>query len=347
MLRVSRDIVEQVRSARVADHLHGHLQAAIKLEHATLPPYLTALYSIKPGSNEEAARAIRSIVIDEMLHMTIAANVLNAIGGKPQINGRKFIPDYPGPLPMGIGDDLTVGLRPLSKDVLENTFMVIEEPEKPLRFGAQAKAGEPKYATIGEFYEAIIDKIEELGDCCFSGNGNSPQVVDARWFPAHELFAVSTAKDAKRALNLVIQQGEGTRTNPLDPGGGRAHYYRFAELLHGRRLVRDKKARNGYSYSGECIRLDAGGIWDLVENSKADMYEPGTRARRLANQFNFSYTSLLNVLHAAFNGQPSHIDRALGLMYSLRLQAQKMAEVVDAKSGKHVAPPFEYAAVNA
>ena len=68
-----------------------------------------------------------------MLHMTIAANVLNAIGGKPVINKPHFIPHYPGPLPLNIGD-LIVPLAPISKTLVKKIFMEIEEPEDPIDF---------------------------------------------------------------------------------------------------------------------------------------------------------------------------------------------------------------------
>ena len=92
MLKIEPAILEQVRSATKASDLYTHLQGAIELEHSTIPPYLTALYSIKKGSNREAAAIIRSVVMEEMLHMTIAANTLNAIGGAPEINTSGFIP---------------------------------------------------------------------------------------------------------------------------------------------------------------------------------------------------------------------------------------------------------------
>ena len=37
---------------KTLEDLHEHLQWAIELEHATIPPYLCALYSIKDNSNQ-------------------------------------------------------------------------------------------------------------------------------------------------------------------------------------------------------------------------------------------------------------------------------------------------------
>ena len=36
------------------EELQRYLYAAMQLEHATIPPYLTALYSIHPGTNSDA-----------------------------------------------------------------------------------------------------------------------------------------------------------------------------------------------------------------------------------------------------------------------------------------------------
>ena len=59
--------------------LHEHLQAAVELELLVIPPYLCALYSLRPMTNAEASLVIRSVVVEEMLHMVLAANVLNAL----------------------------------------------------------------------------------------------------------------------------------------------------------------------------------------------------------------------------------------------------------------------------
>ena len=153
--------------------LHRFLQAAIELEHSTIPPYLTAYFTLKLGRNEEIAAIIRGIVIEEMLHMATAANVLLALGGSPQIDKPRFIPRYPGRLPMNVGDEVIVGLAKFSKELVYETFMKIEEPEQPLDFPARAavEAGVPEleFATIGEFYQAIIEKLRAFGDGIFVG----------------------------------------------------------------------------------------------------------------------------------------------------------------------------------
>ncbi len=357
MLKIRPQIIKEIIAASTAADLHKHLQAAIELEHATIPTYLTALYSIKLGCNQEAYDIIRSVVKEEMLHMVIAANVLNAIGGEPQVNHPGFIPTYPGPLPMNVGDGLIVNLAPLSKDVLENTFMAIEEPEEPIDFPVlMTTEVEEEYQTIGLFYQAIIHKLKELGPSCFTGDP-SRQVVNEQWFPLEYLFPVKDVDTAVKALTIIVGQGEGTSNSPenpyslKNPDSRYAHYYRFAEIFYGGYLQKNPDATSEedkyfYDHRNHPIPLDPNGIWDLVENSKAENYQEGTAARRMVDQFNFSYTNLLNGLHKTFNGYPDYLDTVMGLMYELKLQAQKMMEITDPTSGKQVAPAFQYATVN-
>ncbi|NET39796.1 MAG: hypothetical protein F6K19_48875 [Cyanothece sp. SIO1E1] len=350
MLTIPLQIVKEIQRAQAAVDLHRHLQAAIELEHSTIPPYLTAMYSIKQGYNQEAYRIIRSVVVEEMLHMVVAANVLNAIGGHPIVNRPDFIPSYPGPLPMNVGHGLQVGLAALSKEVLWETFVAIEKPDNPQdfpRFTMEAlRDGEEGYATIGDFYQAIIAKIEELGEAIFTGDP-SLQITNEQWFPASELFPILDVKTAIRALTLIVEQGEGLpEGKPVDPEGNLAHYYRFLSIYYGKQLVKDPSVPEGYSYSGTPIPFEEDGIWNLVTNSKANDYSPGTKARRLVDQFNVSYTSLLNSLHDTMNGNPNGLNQAMGLMYDLKLQAQHMVEI-ELTSGRRVSPSFEYATVNA
>ena len=75
MLFLPRQPLDTVADLRTA------LGNAIKLELGTIPPYLTALFSIKPGANAAAGAIVRSVVIEEMLHLSLACNMLNAVGG--------------------------------------------------------------------------------------------------------------------------------------------------------------------------------------------------------------------------------------------------------------------------
>jgi hypothetical protein len=81
------------------ESLREHLQWAVELEHSTIPPYLCALYSIEPGRNVEATEVVSSVLVEEMLHLTLAANLLDAVGGRPRLAIPKMMPGYPRPLP--------------------------------------------------------------------------------------------------------------------------------------------------------------------------------------------------------------------------------------------------------
>ena len=192
------------------------LQQAIELEHATLPTYLYALYSLKPGTNERIARLVLSVIMEEMLHMALACNILNAVGGHPMINKPDFIPTYPGPLPGGVESDLQVPLSPFSLSLIECVFMVIEEPEDPLHFPVKLAAEAQPQLTIGQFYERIKQAIVELSktENIFTGD-RSYQLTHG--FPSSELIAVYDVATASTAIDTIVEQGEGTHTSPLDP----------------------------------------------------------------------------------------------------------------------------------
>jgi hypothetical protein len=111
------------------DELRRHLQAAVQLEHATIPPYLTALYSIRPGTNADAYHVFRVVAVEEMLHLTLAANMLNAVGGSPDLTQPGFVPDYPAYLPNG-ETDFQADLRAFSREAMD-TFLKIERPAPP------------------------------------------------------------------------------------------------------------------------------------------------------------------------------------------------------------------------
>ncbi|NVK63788.1 MAG: ferritin-like protein [Flavobacteriales bacterium] len=105
--------------------LQEFLQLAVLIEHSTIPPYLTAMYSVKEGANGMAVNIIRSVVIEEMLHMIMVCNVLNAINIVPSVNKPQNYPTYPMKLPLNV--DFYVGLEKFSSNSIA-TFIAIESP---------------------------------------------------------------------------------------------------------------------------------------------------------------------------------------------------------------------------
>ena len=185
MIRIRPD-VSALLEARDNGSVTAALQVALELEFATIPPYLYAMWSLGTSSaNSAAARIIKSVVGEEMRHLATVANIINALGGTPVFDSPDHIPHYPGPLPGSVENDLTVGLAPFSIDLVQDTFMVIEQPEHPLEFPALAAAADQP-VTIGQFYRAILDTITDLGDQAFSGPPGrqvTPDMVSG-WSPS-------------------------------------------------------------------------------------------------------------------------------------------------------------------
>jgi hypothetical protein len=329
--------------------VQGALQQAIMLEHATIPTYLYALYSLAPGANEDIRGLIASVVKEEMSHMALAANVLNAIGGAPVIDDPAFVPSYPGPLPGSIEPGLIVPLKPFSRELVKDVFMAIEQPETPLEFPTEATlAGKP--LTIGIFYAAIFAALKCLGDGVFIGDPGK-QVTHA--FTSSDLIAVGDLETARQAVRIVVEQGEGTPISPLDPERKLAHYYRFAEIYCGRALIRnpdvpdDAPPDKRYVYGGDPIVCDPQGILPAVANPKATDYPPESSARYACDSFNYTYTALLKTLHKAFNGEPESLGGAIGLMESIKVQGTDMMSGPPiAAAGETPGPTFEYQSLN-
>lgn len=111
--------------------LKEHLQFAMRLELFTIPLYLYAMYSINmelgddvaKRNSEEARKTILLIVSQEMLHLSLAGNILLAIGGQPKLYDKDIIPRYPGALPYR-KDRLDLNLSPATINNIE-TFIEV------------------------------------------------------------------------------------------------------------------------------------------------------------------------------------------------------------------------------
>jgi hypothetical protein len=233
-----------------------------------------------------------------------------------------------------------VGLKKFSSETLRDTFMKIEEPENPLQFPVPPVAAGVQFKTIGAFYLALIDKIAELGPPIFTGKPER-QVVLGAGFPQDRLFPITDVDTAGKALRWIVEDGEGTSTSPLDAGNELAHYYRFAEIHHGRKLM-PTAAAPGFAYAGDPIVFAADKVRDFPDNPKAADYAPGSFARGLVDEFNLAYSGVLRDLQTAFDGNPAHINIANARMTALRGLAQDTLDFIDPATGRNVGVSFEF-----
>ena len=109
MLHIKEELLKDIHTPA---GLVCALQNAIELEHATIPPYLFGLYSLASGANQPIASAIQSVVCEEMLHMTLACNLFNAVSLlPPRINRPEFLSCYPVRCREGWGAPCRLGSR--------------------------------------------------------------------------------------------------------------------------------------------------------------------------------------------------------------------------------------------
>ncbi|MFZ6657657.1 ferritin-like domain-containing protein [Undibacterium sp. TJN19] len=319
--------------------LKHKLQVAIELEHSTIPPYLYALYSIKTEQNLEIAHLIKSVVKQEMLHMSLDCNVLNAIGGHPKIDSPHFIPDYPGHLPGTVEDSLIVPLAALSKQLVLDVFMVIEEPEQTV----DGVDPPPDGITIGQFYDHIkieISALSRMGNI-FTG-AHEKQLVTG--FPELQDKGVTDEASALAAIDMIIEQGEGSHISPLDPEHELAHYYKYAEVYYGRKLIANPAPHvpvPPWVFEGHRIEFDACGIYPVISNPNSKSYMANPRLADLNLTFNRAYSDMLRKLHKVFNGHPDQLALALLSMQGLRQQAQLMM-ALEVVPGQTAGPTFDY-----
>jgi hypothetical protein len=330
------------------DSLREHLQWAIELEHFTIPPYLCALYSLDPARNAEAVEVVVSVLVEEMLHLTLAANLLNAVGGRPQIDTPRMLLPYPRPLPHSDGA-FEVPLARFSRESLD-IFLEIERPAPP---GAPPE-GE-QYESIGQFYEAIrcglIELCEHLGEAQVFRSDPARQVTDADVYTGGgSIVTVTSLDSALAALEEIVEQGEGAQLEVWDGDADVlhperpqvAHYFRFQELKLGRRYRRGDTPQSGPT--GETIVVDWDAVLPMRPNPRTGDHAPDSPIRTAQEAFNQAYCALLHQLHHAFNGRPEVLAPAIGAMYGLTDLAQVLMRMPTEDGLTTAGPTFEYVA---
>ena len=326
------------------ESLKEHLQIAIEIEHSTIPPYLCALYSIKEGTNEVAAAIIRSVVVEEMLHMIMVANILNAIGGKPSINSKKFIPVYPASLPHS-NNAFEVDLQKFSKDTIR-TFLKIEKPSEH-----SAPRQPHQYNTIGQFYAALRKGLifceENTVGGIFIGDPSMQVTSEHYYGSGGKLTSVYSLKNALLAMDEIVGQGEGidgTIHDADDPLFGDdieyAHYFRFNEILH-ERFYQSTDTPQHYP-SGKKLDVDWDTVYNMSKNPKMSNYPKGSELWEKSRSFNETYKALLDNIHRACNGEPASLRDGIALMYDLKYKAIELMKIPLENSEYSAGPTFEY-----
>lgn len=349
----SEALVNQQRNAvaspsaqiETLESLREHLQWAIELEHATLPPYLCALYSLGER-NQDAVQVVSSVFVEEMIHLALAANLLNAVGGTPCLDKPEMLPRYPRRLPHG-DRSLEFSLVPFGSEALE-MFLRLEQPAPP---GAPAEGDD--YETIGQFYSAIEQGLHrlcaQLGERkVFSGEPARQVVADSFSHTTGRLPQVEDLDTALVALTEIVEQGEGSPRGEVWDGdkdilrsdrGEVAHYYRFVELKLGRRYRCGDTPRSGPT--GEVLSVDYSGVHPMRRNPRLADHPLDSPIRTAQAEFNHTYCALLQSLDQAFNGSPTLLGAAVGTMYTLKAQAQSLMQMPDG-DGRTAGPTFEY-----
>jgi hypothetical protein len=273
--------------------LKASLQTVITVEFSTIPLYLAVHWSIDGddgGDPDNTVATTRGILLEEMLHIGLACNMLAAIGGTPILNRPGFVPTYPGYLLGGVYPGIKVALRRLAPSTLD-TLMGIENPSyRPI--GREITLNDPRH-TIGEFYEAIERAFERL----------QPEISTEKQVaePKTGLFKIVTLEDAMRAIRLILHQGEGFRHSPVaDPAGDSlAHYYRFAEIYHGARLRRDDDTGQ-WNYDGPLIRFPKVRPMADIPPGGYGQDEVSPEVWTKLHKFDVEYTFMLDKLQQAW-----------------------------------------------
>src|SRR5499425_2051129 len=223
---------------------------AAELEHGITTQYLFAAFSLKQSEEEGLSGAelaavqrwrtqVSHVAAQEMLHLALVHNLLSAVGGAPHL-ARPNLPAPANHYPAGV----QLALLPFGEQALRH-FMFLERPEGMDLADAEGLAAVGKaspviserdivpqgqdFATVGHLYRSIEAGFEHLAemrgeDWLFVGPPRA-QATSAH-FGWPELVAVTDLASAQRAIEEILEQGEGPRGHWRD-----AHFGQFVTIL--------------------------------------------------------------------------------------------------------------------
>ncbi len=213
------------------------LGKAAELEHLVMCQYLFAAFSLKQDASEgltpdglAAVKRWRSTLLrigeQEMLHLALVQNLLTAVGAAPRLAR----PNFPL-LPQGYPAGVRIALMPFGEAALRH-FAFLERPEgmamddaegfEALERVAPAPHDEADeivphlqdFATIGHLYRSMQGGLAHLAGKLGESRlfvGPPDAQATAAHFRWEELVAVVDLASANRAIETIVEQGEGAR----------------------------------------------------------------------------------------------------------------------------------------
>jgi len=286
---------------------------AAELEHAIMCQYLFAAFSLKQRADEgltgeELAavtrwrRQVLHVATQEMLHLALVQNLLSAVGAAPHF-ARPNLPAPASHYPAGV----QLVLLPFGEPALLH-FMFLERPEGMDLADAEglAAVGQAKpalserdivprgqdFATVGHLYRSIEAGFVRLAgkrgeDWLFVGPPRAQAA--AAYFRWPELVAVTDLASARRAIEEILEQGEGARGDWRE-----AHFGQFVEILDEYEQMRE--ARPGFAPVRAVIAAN-------VRPPERDVEVPlitDPLTARVMDLFNVSYEILLQIFQRYF-----------------------------------------------
>ncbi len=311
------------------------LSQAAELEHGLMCEYLYAAFSLKstagPGLRQDQVAAVErwrkmilTIAREEMLHWAVVQNLLTAVGSAPYVS-RPHMPHQARGYPPGV----QVRLLPFSEAALEH-FVYLERPEGVK--GADAAGFQPAglplqpmrpeeiiprgqdFATVGHLYRSIERGFGHLADKLGADRlfiGPAFQQADETTFGWPDLHPITDLDGTNRAIERIVEQGEGARGDRAN-----AHYGRFLAVLDDYRAMRKQDPGFEPAYPVVAAAMRA------VEGIEPEVYITDPAAGGCSDLFNAVYELILQMIARYFAfGHETPAQRqvlahtAVGLMF--------------------------------
>jgi hypothetical protein len=288
-----------VTSARF--RLLSLLSEACELEHGLACSYLYAAFSLKQEIEDGLtwqeqqktrlwASQILEVAAEEMFHLAQVWNLLIALGGTPWYQ-RPAFPQSPRYYPL----HLPLETRPLGLSVIER-FIEFERPEPEA--AALETLDDGEFHTVGELYRHIEMRLHEGGADLFIGDPARQVGRDLLDFP--NLVAITDQASASRAIETIIEQGEGTPGGQND--GHDSHFQIFQAVrrsLLEEMIAADQDGRV-FAPAFPCIENPTASADLFVAPPEANLIAD-PHSRDLADAFDSIYVFMLRLLGWVFD----------------------------------------------